>query len=209
MKTEVNLEQWIAPHYLRAQTIKSLAKQYKNNKPFAHIALHGFLHEQIAKELLIALSKEEFYHKKSDLFQLAQNNLIKTKNPILAAFRDVLLSREFTDYMTKITGVKLKNKTLDFNGALYQDTDYLLCHDDELDTRKIAFMLYLSTFTKKDGGSLTLLSTKNKKPNKVAKRLSPKFNTLTFFTVSKASFHEVEEVTSKKQRLTLGGWLHG
>lgn len=206
----IRLEQWIAPQHLRPQAVKKLAARYRSATPFPHIALDNFLHERIARELLRALIAEKFYPKKSDLFQLAQTqSLAASTQPVIQAVRSVFRSPEFTDYIARISGVKLKSGKLDFNGALYQDTDHLLCHDDELDTRKIAFMLYLNTLTKKDGGSLNLLGTKNKKPHRVVKKLWPKFNTLTFFTVSEKSFHEVEEVVSQAQRLNVGGWLHG
>ena len=92
---------------------------------------------------------------------------------------------------------------------MYSDTCYLLCHDDDLEGRKIAFTLYLSNLTQPEGGSLCLFSSKNKFPERIIKKLEPKLNSLVIFEVSKTSFHEVEEVIAKKQRIALGGWLHG
>ena len=42
-------------------------------------------------------------------------------------------------------------------GSKYEYTDTLLCHDDELEGRRIAFILYLVPHWKKeDGGGLDL-----------------------------------------------------
>jgi len=57
---------------------------------------------------------------------------------------------------------------------------------------------------KKDGGALQLF-----KNNKIVKTIPPTYNTLTLFKVSPYSVHQVQEVTSKKKRLTFAGWFHG
>ena len=45
----------------------------------------------------------------------------------------------------------------DLNSVLMFITDVLLCHDDELDSRRIAFAFYLvPTWTREDGGTLDL-----------------------------------------------------
>lgn len=45
-------------------------------------------------------------------------------------------------------------------GSKYEYTDTLLCHDDELEGRRIAFILYLVPYWKKeDGGALDLFDT--------------------------------------------------
>mgnify|MGYP003342408719 CR=1 FL=1 len=46
------------------------------------------------------------------------------------------------------------NKKVDLFASLYQDTDFLLPHDDKLESRKIAFIIYLSNLEKKDGGEV-------------------------------------------------------
>ena len=96
-------------------------------------------------------------------------------------------------------------------GVIYSECDYLLCHDDELEGRKIAYVLNLSRgFTKRSGGALALLDhDAHGKPRKVAKRITPRWNTLVLFTVSPVSHHTVEEVLEDRERLTIGGWFHG
>uniref|UniRef100_A0A8C2EJK2 2-oxoglutarate and iron-dependent oxygenase domain containing 1 n=1 Tax=Cyprinus carpio TaxID=7962 RepID=A0A8C2EJK2_CYPCA len=90
--------------------------------------------------------------------------------------------------------------------------DVLLCHDDELEGRRVAFILYLvPPWEVKDGGTLDLFSTdEHCQPVSVVKSLLPCWNSLVFFEVSPVSFHQVAEVLSEEKcRLSLSGWFHG
>ncbi|XP_077862401.1 prolyl 3-hydroxylase OGFOD1-like [Saccoglossus kowalevskii] len=96
--------------------------------------------------------------------------------------------------------------------AKYEYTDVLLCHDDELEGRRIAFILYLVPhWDIKDGGNLDLFETdEHGQPSEIVKSLVPSWNTLSFFEVTPVSFHQVSEVlTQDKTRLSVSGWFHG
>jgi len=171
-------------------------------KPFPHLEIKNFLKKKEADRLLKKLKKQKFHFKKSDLFHFSQtNDLLKNKN-----FKEIinhLTSEKVISYLEKTANVKLNGK-IDLFASLYQDTDYLLPHDDRLSGRKIAFMIYLSDLKKEDGGALLLYG-----GNKITKRIEPKFNSFVFFEVSSKSYHAVEEVVSTKKRYTLSGWFHG
>src|SRR3989344_6752066 len=108
--------------------------------------------------------------KQADLFQFSQtNDLVGTKNKILSAFRSILCSPDFLKALSVISGIELKPNTIDIAGTLYQDTDFLLCHDDQLEGRAIAFLYYLSDLDPMEGGRLLLYNSKNKKPSAVVK----------------------------------------
>lgn len=200
------LEGYIEKKYLGEQEKKKLKCQFLKAKPFPHLELKKFLKGDRAKPLLSAIQKEVWASKVADLFSLKHtNDIISSKNRELLAFREFLISEEFMSYMESITGLRLKKKAIDLAGSLYEDTNYLLCHDDQLEGRKIAFLFYLSDMKKKEGGSLGLIN----KKLKTEKRIVPQIGTLAFFEVSPVSYHEVEEVLVKKQRLAMGGWYHG
>ena len=58
----------------------------------------------------------------------------------------------------QVTGIELNEKLALFY-AEYRATDHLLCHDDELEGRQVAFILYLTPgWTAADGGSLDLFA---------------------------------------------------
>ncbi len=177
--------------------------QKKNKKPFLHFEIENFLEEEFAVNLLKALAKEKYFRKESDLFSFWQtNDLITSKNKIIQKFRSLLLAKDFITQLEKATKIKIKKNTIDLSSSLYQNTDHLLCHDDQLENRKIAFIFYLTTLKKGEGGSLILHGKKTKK-------IVPKFNKIVLFQVSKKSLHEVEEVLVDKQRISIGGWFHG
>ena len=203
------LSLWLNSSYLTANSINTLQKKFKCAQPFPHLELPKFLKEEIASKLLKELEKEKSYLKESDLFTFFQtNDLISTENLFLQEFRSFLLSQEFINYLTKITSLPLKRNSIDSAGTLYLSTHHLLPHDDQLEIRKIAFMFYLTSLEKKDGGALGLYSSKNHQPFQISKRYYPKFNTFFFFHVSPNSFHEVEEVITSTRRITLSGWFH-
>lgn len=96
--------------------------------------------------------------------------------------------------------------------AIYQQNHYLLCHDDELEGRRIAFILYLvdDEWTEDDGGGLSLFNTdRDCQPSNIHKTLVPKFNSFAFFNVSLNSFHQVNQVHCDRGRFSISGWFYG
>uniref|UniRef100_A0A8D0GDX9 Prolyl 3-hydroxylase OGFOD1 n=1 Tax=Sphenodon punctatus TaxID=8508 RepID=A0A8D0GDX9_SPHPU len=180
--------------------------------PFHHCLIPNFIQSQ---DFLEGLQKEllnlDFHEKCNDLYKFKQSDdLKKRKEPHISALRK-LLFEEFRVWLSDVTQVELK-PTIDLSCAKYEYTDTLLCHDDELEGRRIAFILYLvPPWDKSDGGTLDLFSTdEHSQPQQVVKSLVPSWNSLVFFEVSPVSFHQVSEVLSKgKCRLSVSGWFHG
>jgi len=218
------LSAWINPKYLEPKSIAALKHEFETGKPYKYLeASEFFLHHRLV-EVLKAMLEEKFYFKESDLFKFNQTQDLKnTDSKIIKEFITFLYSKEFIAYMQHLTNFKF-SKTVDIAGTLYEDTNFLLCHDDQLDDRKIAFLCYLSTVEETDGGSLALYNAEKTKlktiaddkkeketwmPTTVAKRIYPAFNKLAFFEVSEISFHEVEEViTPETKRVAIGGWFY-
>jgi len=98
-------------------------------------------------------------------------------------------------------------------GLRFGQTDHLLCHDDELEGRRIAYIVYLvpEDWEEADGGTLDLFAVDDKlQPTRVVKRLVPAWNSFSFFEVSPVSYHQVAEVISAdKTRVSISGWFHG
>ena len=193
---------WVNPIYLK--NAAGLRKQFATNKPFPHLVLGNFFARKIhnvAKQLL----NEKFVEQNSDLFQFQQmtTDCSKATQPAVREFHKFFSSKEFIKFISEITGIKLK--FIDMSAFIYDDTDYLLPHDDRLSGRKIAYVVQVGdNFTKDDGGALQLF--KNKK---IAKSIPPTFNTFTIFQVSSKSWHQVQEIMSDKKRISFAGWFHG
>ncbi len=204
------IHNWLSQVWLDKKSIKEMHSSYQKNLPFPHILIKDFLRDSQAKKLLAALKKEPFEKKQNDLFSLSQTqDFATTDQKALKEFYSLFQSKEFTKIISNITGIKIKSKIVDMSGSLYEDTNFLLCHDDQLEGRKIAYIYYLSEkFTEKDDGALALLSNENGSPGNPIQRYLPQWNSLIIFEVSPQSWHEVEEVLSKKKRYAIGGWLY-
>lgn len=188
------LSQWINPDYLDG-TIKLI------DQPFPHAIFPDFFIEEKIITVLHALTEEKFFLKEADLFKFRQTHDFKgTGNNILKEFYDFISSKEFIDFVSSISKKNLSTH-IDMFGTLYEDTDFLLCHDDKLEGRKLAYFVYLSNIQKGEGGELSLFGSDTK-------TIRPTFNTFAFFEVSEKSFHQVEEVING-QRIAITGWFHG
>lgn len=192
---------WVSERYRGKEEL--LKKRFKEAKPFPHLVLTDFFSSRI-KQVEQALLSQRFVEQNSDLFQFEQtDDVSKLSDPLLKEFHSFFGGKVFLDFIAQVTGKKLKS--IDMSGFIYDDTDYLLPHDDRLEGRKIAYIVNLSRdFTKEDGGALQLFTGK-----KVVKSIVPLYNALAIFEVSSKSLHQVEEVRSGKKRVTLTGWFHG
>ena len=193
---------------LNSFDLEPLQKEFSTNTPFQHIVLQNFFIQSKLKNVLSAFLKLNFHEKNSDLFQFSQSKDFKSiTDPIIKSFYDFFQSREFLQFISQLT--KTKVTAIDMSGFIYKSTDYLLPHDDQLEGRKIAYIVNLSDFNGKDGGALGLFETENNHPTCVVQRYPPQFNSFVLFKVTPQSFHHVQEVISNKQRCTITGWFHG
>src|SRR3989338_7535824 len=203
----MNIRSWLSSAFISALQREHVSHTFKENKPFPHIFIKDFLEEEKARQLSAALCAEKFEKKQSDLFSLSQTqDFGGIKRGVLQDFYQLFCSKKFAQVMQQITGIKLKVGTIDMAGSLYECCDYLLCHDDQLEGRKLAYIHYISdTFRENDGGSLALLADTSGKPGKTMRRYIPQWNSFIVFLVSPKSWHEVEEVLTEKKRYAIGG----
>ncbi|GAB5582285.1 prolyl 3-hydroxylase OGFOD1 isoform X1 [Prionailurus iriomotensis] len=182
-------------------------------EPFLHCVIPDFIQSQ---NFLEGLQKEllnlDFHEKYNDLykFQQVSDDLKKRREPHICALRKVLFE-DFRTWLADISKIDLES-TIDMSCAKYEFSDALLCHDDELEGRRIAFILYLvPPWDRSLGGTLDLYNVdEHFQPKQIVKSLIPSWNTLVFFEVSPVSFHQVSEVLSEeKSRLSISGWFHG
>jgi len=186
-----------------------LRKEFISAKPFPHVIIENFLNPSMFVNILKALEKEVFFEKNSDLFNFLQtNDFCNIKNTTLKLLRDTLINRDFINFIEELTKTKISQTKIDMSASLYKKGDYLLCHDDRLEKRKLAYIIYLSTLKKEDGGSLNLFSSIDKNPQKIEKKIFPKANSFMIFEVTSSSFHEVEEILRKNERISIAGWFY-
>jgi len=196
------------------ESIDSLKKSFQKNKPFKHISIPNFLNPNIAEKILLSLDeiKNEYYLEDSDLYQFSRTKDIKhIKNEKLIEVRKFFFSKELKSFITTLTGQQISSKIGDFHSLCLTKGNYLLCHDDLVQGRKIAFILNLSKIWKaEDGGRLDLYSTDSKgMPLEIVASINPSFNQFNCFEVTPHSFHQISEILTQKERKSLSGWFYG
>jgi len=197
------------------EEVAKLQQQFSSHDPFPAIQIKDFMDETYCKNLAAELQNLDFNKKKNDLYEFVQSNDLKGVSlPLIKKFKDVLYSEEFRNILQRITGVECSalEDSVSISCAVYQDTHRLLCHDDELAGRRIAYIMYLvpEDWKEEDGGTLDLFGVdENGDPNAIKTRFVPDWNSFAFFEVSPKSFHQVAEVLSSKNRLSISGWFHG
>ncbi|KAK7869148.1 hypothetical protein R5R35_006609 [Gryllus longicercus] len=155
------------------------------------------------------LSSLDLVAKNNDLYQFHQSqDLGNVVTPAINNLKNFLL-RQCRSWLQDVTNIELNNK-LSLTYSCYSNSDYLLCHDDKCEDRRIAFILYLNKEWKEDeGGALQLFSTDDSgQPVEVVRSIIPEFNKFVFFEVTDKSFHQVAEVLTDNFRMTVNGWFH-
>ncbi|KAK4468302.1 hypothetical protein MN116_008452, partial [Schistosoma mekongi] len=213
--------------------------------PFAFAKFDNFV--QLKHEMaeikdtkkLVQLVEDEteklpYVPRSNDLFTFSQScdviNLCPKDNssedckfPLLVGFRTFLLDCVLP-WLKDITKIPLYDNKVDLTSSFYKHGDYLLCHDDVLEGRRVAFIWYIVPEDwngQTDGGELQLFESqpvsdghksdddRNFFPTTISTTIPPKRNMFLFFEVSPRSFHQVTEVLGYSKRISLHGWFHG
>jgi Rps23 Pro-64 3,4-dihydroxylase Tpa1-like proline 4-hydroxylase len=194
------------------EMIQKNREEFVINEPFPHISIDKFLKDEIAQKIKTEVLKENYYLEDHDLYQFERTfDLRNSKNKFIQEIRGVLLSKEFLKYIEKLTNSKIDHKNIDFHSLKLKNTHYLLCHDDDVKNREIAFIINLSNNWEKEwGGKLELFESKNNLPTIVSKSITPKFNQFNIFKVTPGkSFHQISEVLKENvERISISGWYY-
>ncbi|XP_063977966.1 prolyl 3-hydroxylase OGFOD1-like [Diachasmimorpha longicaudata] len=197
---------WQTPTALEAPNLEVITNPFRVCKISNFLSSQDYLGELIDELLYLETTRPE-----TDLYSFEQTEDLANVDTGKIAQLHELFRNELRHWMQTNTGIELNTK-ISMSSTAYSDTDYLLCHDDHLGDRRIAFILYLSKdWDAEDGGSLDLFDTDScGQPRNIIRSLAPEYNSLVFFEVSDNTYHQVAEVTSPdKRRLTVNGWFHG
>lgn len=196
----------------------NLGTAIKNEIPFNHWMIDEFVDSSMIDVIQTEMLEMKFYEKRNDLYDFMQSSelgsVINEKEyPVLSQFCNELYGTSMQQWIRQTTDIQVNNR-IDFFASIYSQGNFLLCHDDRMETRRVAFIWYLvdEDWSKEDGGELSLMKCDRKDvpyPTEIVKQLVPKRNRLAFFEVSDESFHMVSEVLSQeKMRLAISGWFH-
>nr|XP_050862853.1 prolyl 3-hydroxylase OGFOD1 isoform X1 [Vespula vulgaris] len=180
--------------------------------PFRVCKISNFLaNEDFINELKNELLDVKYRRNILDLYQFEQSDDLEFVDKPNVQLLYTAFQIEIAMWMERVTRIHLNNK-ISMSSSCYCNTDYLLCHDDNMGERRIAYILYLSkNWVAEDGGTLDLFDTdKDGLPQNVVRSLVPEYNSLVFFEVMDTSFHQVSEVIStERTRWSLNGWFEG
>ena len=179
------------------------------SSPFPHVVVEDFLEEDTLDLVIDALAGLEYSFSESDLFSYwASVKLTDIEHTALNVLREDLGDKYWRKEVSKAFNVAKLSK-IDMAAYVYGLGDFLLPHDDQVEDRVIAYSLHLTPdLEEEDGGSLDLFDSDKEGKSKLIKKIIPKFNSLNMFEVSATSWHQVSEILTDIQRLTLTGWYH-
>lgn len=183
-----------------------------------------------------ALTSLHFTPKETDIYRIHQSGDLANLDglpramqkllPSLRQLRDALYSKAFRDYVCAVTGCgALSGTKTDMAINVYTPGSHLLTHDDVIGSRRVSYILYLtspdSPWQESWGGALRLYPTVvagdgvTRVPEPMwEKAIPPAWNQLSFFEVQPGlSFHDVEEVyecgdDEERIRMAISGWFH-
>lgn len=209
--------------------------------PIPHSYKHAVIHTLMDDSLLRSVRSEalkalHFTPKETDIYRIHQSgdlaNLdglppaLQALLPSLRQLRDSLYSKTFRDYICAVSGCgALSGKKTDMAINVYTPGSHLLTHDDVIGSRRVSYILYLtspdSPWLESWGGALRLYPTRvvedgvTRVPEpQWAKSIPPAWNQLSFFEVQPGlSFHDVEEIydggeDEERVRMAISGWFH-
>ena len=227
------------------ETVQRYADDYTNSEPYRHAVVSNLIDETLLRSVRSEiLDNIHFTPKETDIYKIHQSGDLANldglhssaleKLPSLLKLRDALYSYEFRQWLSTVTGAgALSGSKTDMAVNVYVPGCHLLCHDDVIGSRRVSYILYLTSPDKpwkaEWGGALRLYPTEEMKDGtgtkfKVpssdwSKTIPPAWDQLSFFAVQPGeSFHDVEEVYKRTQagteddgsrfRMAISGWFH-
>lgn len=183
-----------------------------SSSPFRHFIIDSFVSEPDFRAIHALSRNKQYNARRTDLFCFRQSDELKGEHTVINnLLGQKYFDEEFIGHLEAVSGRKL-GRQFDTSFQVYGYGDHLFPHDDLLENRAFAYVLYLvdDSYTEECGGALALLdSDVYMSPRRVVKRVHPSTNRLIVFEVSRISFHYVEEVlASSKSRYSLTGWFY-
>ncbi|VVC45023.1 Hypothetical protein CINCED_3A023091 [Cinara cedri] len=161
------------------------------------------------REVLLTMP---FKKRTCDLYSFSQSSdfyRISNKNKPIEVQQLLEVLVQIKQKISTYLGQKFNN-SISVSCSKYDIGDYLLCHDDRVDDRRVAFIYYLNyDWLSEWGGSLDIYSVdKHYNANSILQNIVPEFNAFLFFPVGNFTYHQVSENISKFPRITINGWFH-
>jgi len=181
-----------------------LNRQFRENKPYPHMHLSGFLEAQIAAALALEFPGLEtddwtrYKHPNENKVGLAKRSLFP---PLLGSVVDELNSPAFVSWLSQVTGIEglLADESLE-GGGLHQSgpggflnvhTDFRTHHYHKHWRRRVNLILYLnSNWDERWGGAIELW---DRDVRRCVVKIPPLLNEALIFETNEISYHGFPE----------------
>jgi Rps23 Pro-64 3,4-dihydroxylase Tpa1-like proline 4-hydroxylase len=134
-----------------------------------------------------------------DEFQLSSNRTV------FPQFFSALRNNKFKLFFEEVSGLELGSAPL-INAYSYKPGDFLSHHTDDVKSKRLSFVFYLSPhWDRRFGGLLHLIDR-----NGGVTEVDPDYNSLVIFDVAAKTKHfinPVEQCAGERARLTISGWF--
>lgn len=220
--------------------IESISNDFNNKKcssyvqasPYPLVKVTNFLEQNFFQNVVNCANKIPLTIKKSDLYHFEQSkdltNLLSCDSNKDFHFLSLLCKELYSEYFIEgflqpILRKSLSKDKIDMSVQKYKPGHFLLCHDDRLDSRSVALMIYLNVDSWRPdyGGMLLRIQSDTRslpcfsedyvnKYDTISKNLTlPEKNSAAFFSVNATSYHLVTPLTPiSPNRLSITCWFH-
>ena len=202
---------YINPKYQDSAEISRLAEEFKNSKPYKHIIMDDFMVADFANSLYERFPSYEKLNKAYKGYNefKAEGADFPNYDENFTKLKETLISKDFSLFLEKVTGIKDVFMTNDNLGAgLHQGLSgsFLDIHIDfnihpKLNVhRRLNLLIYLHKDWKPEyNGSLELW---NSDMTVCEKMVSPEFNRCVIFETNEISYHGYTKKTNLPEGIT-------
>jgi Rps23 Pro-64 3,4-dihydroxylase Tpa1-like proline 4-hydroxylase len=187
-----------------AESVADLKNKFDIAKPYRHLAIDNLLSNDFAETLLAHFPKKEDMRRHYEGLneKKSEGSNFDVYHASFTELRQAIASKEFTDFLTAVTGIHDLILPEDFRGAgVHQGSDgsFLDIHVDfnihpVLNLhRRLNFLLFLNKDWKHEyGGRLELW---NEDVTVCEAEILPTFNRIVIFETSDVSYHGYDKIT--------------
>ena len=149
--------------------------------------------------------EEERFYRFSDYAGALDEFQLSSNQTVFQQFFSALRNIKFRLFFEEISGLELGSTPL-INAYSYKSGDFLSHHTDDVKSKRLSFVFYLSPhWERRFGGLLHLIA-----HNGDVTEVDPDYNSLVIFDVAAKTKHfvnPVEQCVGERARLTISGWF--
>jgi len=149
--------------------------------------------------------EEERFYRFSDYAGVLDESQSSSNRTVFQQFLSALRNNGFKRFFEEVSGFELGPTPL-INAYSYKSGDFLSHHTDDVKSKRLSFVFYLSPhWERRFGGLLHMVDREGD-----VTEINPDYNSLLIFDVAAKTTHfvnPVEQCAGERARLTISGWF--